>query len=65
MPLACSWEHLVGGGQLGCCWLTLSISWQVTRVLGAEGCLVGTILSGPAFQPQGRCGKMNLGPVET
>ena len=41
------------------------LCWQVTMVLGAEGCPVGTTLSGPAFQPQGRCGEVNLGPVET
>lgn len=38
---------------------------QVTMALGAEGCPGGTTLSGPAFQPQGRCGEVNPGPAET
>lgn len=64
-PPGWSWEHLVGEGQLECCWITLSVHlcWQVTMVLGAEGCLVGTTLSGPAFQPQGRCEEVNPGPA--
>lgn len=38
------------------------LSWQVTTALGAEGCPVGTTLSGPAFRHPGGCGEENRGP---
>lgn len=38
---------------------------QVTMVLAAGGCPGVTTRSGPAFQPRGRRGEVNLGSVET